>query len=270
MFRFTRYDRMRNDETEGNYVYSLFADVCEELRSELGDDLYEALKTVSSDESFRASFNYFHGSEDAIPYVSCFTLKESSDILRDRYSSDITIKMEDLQSFPDIGKRNEIIGDHLDVHLVRVIYGTDHVKDCIRSALRCAHEHQPDIDRVVLYMRQTLAIHRLFIKDSFFEDEAEVRVIVFVPTDLHDRPDLESVIPKSIKTNHNGRLIDTAFDFRPGDDYLFLPFDPPSNINLIRSDRVTDFMISSTFAGDVKFSSFPDEYYRCRDSEDGD
>ena len=254
MFRFTRYDRMRNDETEGDYIYKLFSDVCDEIESELGPELYNALKDISSEEPFIECYKEANRSVEAIPYVACFTRMDFSDTLRGRYCSDVTLKLDVSRGFPDRYQKDQE-GEYLNVHVARVMYDTEQIKSNIRSALRKAHELQPDTEKVVLYMRQMLTLRRLLIKKEFFKDEYETRVIIFIPKDLEAHPEIEEMIPKQATIRCNDRLIKTVVDFNPGDDYLFLPFNHTGNLELIRSDRTTDTMIAGSFVEKTDFVS---------------
>ena len=238
-FMMTRWDQMRNDSSEGLFLYSVYKKVCNSLKEEMSDSFFTLLSSISAPETFRKAFWIKSQCvvENCIPYVACFSMSKCSYKMRANYSSDVTLELF-ANSFPYYGKKPS--NDPFNIETVKVRYGEEEVSKILEKAIRTLMDSNESPLYCKEVMEELLSFMRMAVKKEVFAYENEIRKILYVPINLEKYPLLKNTLcDPYYEYDYNDCIIERKGPFGKDGNCIFVPFEPGPMQRIIISDDLS-------------------------------
>ena len=192
--RLSKIDGMRNDTTEGRFVWDFFWITCRDLldEDEIPYEFYDGLKKNLNRE-YLHHFPSLGKTMDCDMYVACFTSKNDEEVIFDRYGPCAIEFGSMLDYLTDLLKppMSECI------ELCRVLYSPSIFRDYLRKAIVDPYKvaNVDEWPRLYPYFNNLISYWSCLVKSPYWDNERECRILFYLPKDDDYRSKLINEYP---------------------------------------------------------------------------
>lgn len=196
---------MRNDESEGKYIYELYKNCLLELLNNnyITSNFYNLALSVqyhdyindfiyykyipNTDSTITSPHHYNSIKYKCDVYVGCLTPLPYNKMMKEY--GDYTIDLSHISKYVNDCKltKNETCINAIDI--IKVIYKNDEFEECIKYCIKQLYDQSEEEQwpTTINYISKLLSKLRFFIKDNSWEKEHEYRIIIQIPKEEKER-----------------------------------------------------------------------------------